>query len=88
MEVLWSLQKKMNVWTIFGPYHNHCIHDKHFQYHVIRLEQGMELSMTANTSASHDSLVMTPIIFYPPPGVFTSKALVWIKKQKRSFRPE
>ena len=27
MEVLWSLQKKMNVWTISGPYHKHWFID-------------------------------------------------------------
>ena len=43
-----------------------CIHDKHFQYHMIPMEQGMELSMTADTSASYDSVVMTPNKFHPP----------------------
>ena len=41
----------------------------------------MELSMAANTSASHDSVVMTPNKFHPP-DIFTFKALVWIKEQK------
>ena len=25
MKILWSLQKKMNVWTIFSPYHKHWL---------------------------------------------------------------
>ena len=24
MKILWNLQKKMNLWTIFSPYHKHC----------------------------------------------------------------
>ena len=58
-----------------------CAHDNmYFQHHVI----SMELPTEANTSASHDSVVMIPNKFHSSQDVFTFKVLVqthvWIKK--------
>ena len=48
MEILWSLQKwmsgKMNVWTIFSPYHKHWYSNPEYLYNVTVL--------TASTSYS------------------------------------
>ena len=34
MEILWSLQMKMNVRKIFSPYHKHCAYTHTYSYQV------------------------------------------------------
>ena len=45
------------------------------------MEQGIDLSVMASTSASHNSVVMIPSKFHPHVS-FASEALIWIKERK------
>ena len=49
------------------------------------MEQGMDLSVMASTSASHNSVVVIPSKFHPQV-IFASEALVWIEEQKTFIR--
>ena len=50
---------------------------------MISMEQGMKLLTEANTSGSHDFVVMIPTKFTPPRRFyFWSTRGIWIKEQK------